>query len=435
MYPAQEAALFGPQRYGIVEATPKSGKTLGCIIWQIERALQGTRGQEFWWAAPVSDQTRIAFNRVKLMLEPRDSYTVNESLLRITLHPMETVLAFKSCDRPDSLYGEDVYGLVVDEATRVKEDAWNALRTTITKTRAPARIIGNVRGRKNWAYKMARRAEAGDPDMHYAKLTALDAIAAGLWPESELEDAKSQLPERVFRELYFAEPSEDGGNPFGLDHITACLVIDPRTSRPVGSDVVSMKPPQVWGWDLAKGIGSAGGDWVWGVGLDEEGAICRSERWQSAWTDTMPRILSLTGSTPALVDSTGAGDPIVELLARQAPNIQGFHFTSTSKQQLMEGLAVAIQRHQIHFGDHLLAQELRAFEFLVVTSNGRVTGVKYSAPEGLHDDGVCALALAVQGQRSGFLAQGMYEYVREQIAAQPDERKPLFGGTRRVVRT
>jgi hypothetical protein len=48
-------------------------------------------------------------------------------------------------------------------------------------------------------------------------MTAYDAVAGGVFPLSEIEDAKRALPEHVFRELYLAEPSDDGGNPFGLN--------------------------------------------------------------------------------------------------------------------------------------------------------------------------------------------------------------------------
>jgi hypothetical protein len=62
----------------------------------------------------------------------------------------------------------------------------------------------------------------------------------------------------------------------------------------------------------------------------------------------------------------------------------------------MEGLAVAIQNQEIliHPSMTWLIDELESFEFLYTR-----TGVKYSAPEGMHDDGVCALALAYKQKR------------------------------------
>ena len=49
----------------MIEATPKSGKTVGCIAWLVEQAVQGRSGDNFWWVAPVMDQALIAFARMK----------------------------------------------------------------------------------------------------------------------------------------------------------------------------------------------------------------------------------------------------------------------------------------------------------------------------------------------------------------------------------
>lgn len=373
LYPKQLAAIFCPERYGIIEATTKAGKTVGCIIWLTEQALAGKPRQNFWWVAPVYPQAKIAFRRLKAAL-PQGLYTHNETELTITIGGR--VIWFKTADNPDSLYGEDVYAAVIDEASRCKEEAWHAVRSTLTATQGPVRIIGNVKGRKNWAYVLARKAEAGEPGMHYAKMTAPDAVEAGILPAAEVEDARRMLPEAVFRELYMAEPSDDQGNPFGLSAIRAC------------ANGLSDLAVVAWGWDLAKST-----DWTVGIGLDVNGRVARFVRWQKPWEDTIRDILTITGETPALVDSTGVGDPILERLQKAKPGVfLGFKFSASSKQQLMEGLAVAIQQQQIHYpADGAIVAELEAFEYVYTR-----TGVQYSAPQGLHDDCVCALALAVQ---------------------------------------
>jgi hypothetical protein len=224
---------------------------------------------------------------------------------------------------------------------------------------------------------MARRAEHGDPEMGYHKIVASDAVAAGVLDEKEIEDARTQMPEHAWRELYLAEPSDDGGNPFGLQHIAGCIVPS-----------LSSGAPFVWGWDLAKRQ-----DYTVGIALDEAGYVCRFERFQHMpWDQIIENILRVTGSTPALVDSTGVGDPIVDFLQkRPGTRFEGFHFHQTSKQQIMEGLAVAIQGRHVTFPDGVIVQELEQFEFVLTR-----TGVRYSAPDGYHDDCVCALALAVR---------------------------------------
>ena len=227
---------------------------------------------------------------------------------------------------------------------------------------------------------MARRAERDQTlgleprEMGYHKIVAGDAVAAGVLDAKEIEDARGQMPESAWRELYQAEASDDGGNPFGISHIQACIA------------PLSSKRPVAWGWDFAKKR-----DYTVGIALDEDGACCRFERFnQIPWGETMNKTVACTGIVPALGDSTGIGDPIVEEIQRKlGSTFQGYHFTQSSKQKLMEGLAVAIQSRTVTFPDGVIVQELEqfAFEFTRI-------GVRYSAPEGYWDDCVCALALA-----------------------------------------
>ena len=371
MYAKQQAAIFAPERIAVIEASTKSGKTVGCMVWLAEQAMAGRTGRNYWWVAPIYPQAKIAFRRLKRGLPP-EVYTTNESELTITL-ANGAVIWFKGADKPDSLYGEDVYAAVIDEASRCKDEAWHAVRSTLTQTRGPLRIIGNVKGRKNWAFRLARRAESGEPGMRFTRLTAWDAVEGGVLDREEIEEAQRLLPDNVFRELYLAEASDDEGNPFGITAIRACIA------------PLSTSEPAVWGWDLAKSS-----DWTVGIALDAQGAVCRFLRWQGPWEVTTDRIIAETGRTRALVDSTGVGDPILERLQKWRPNYEGYHFTGPSKQRLMEGLAVAVQRREVRFPEGVISSEMESFEYAYTR-----TGVRYSAPEGLHDDCVCALALAV----------------------------------------
>ena len=375
LYDKQKEAIFCNERYSVIEASTKSGKTVGCMVWLAEQAMRGGKRRNYWWVAPIYSQSKIAYRRLKNGI-PRHLYIANDSAMTLTLKSNGAIIWFKGGDNPDSLYGEDVWGAVIDEASRCREETWHAIRSTLTATRGAVRIIGNVKGRKNWAYQLARKAESGIPGWKYSKITAADAIAANVLADDEVAEAKRDLPENVFRELYLAEPSDDEGNPFGIEAIYTCV------------GAMTDKDPVVWGWDLAKST-----DWTWGIGLDEDGNVCRSARWQSPWEETLKRIVNRTGDIPALVDSTGVGDAIIEFLAKAGTNYEGFKFTSSSKQQLMERLAVAIQQNQITFPEGLLLNELLSFEYVYTR-----TGAQYSAPTGLHDDGVCALALAVYHQ-------------------------------------
>lgn len=364
-------ALFCPERYAIIEATTKAGKTVGALCWLIEQALKGKSNQNFWWVAPVFSQAKIAFRRLKNNLS-KTAFKVNETELSLTFLNGARIVC-KSAEKPDNLYGEDVFAAVLDEASRAREESWFALRSTLTATKGAVRLIGNVKGRKNFFYKLARRAENGEPDMHYGKITAYDAVDAGILDAAEIEDARKMLPEAVFNELYLAIPSEDGSNPFGIAEIKNCI------------REISSKPMKYAGVDLAKSR-----DWSVIIGLDEDRRVCFFDRFQKSWNDTVIDIRAAI-SVPCVVDSTGVGDAVLEALQQERNNFTGFKFTALSKQQLMEQLRLAIHQQKVSFPDGTIVNELESFEYEYTR-----TGAKYSAPNGEFDDCVCALALAVE---------------------------------------
>jgi phage FluMu gp28-like protein len=274
----------------------------------------------------------------------------------------------------------------MDEASRCKEESWHALYTTLTATRGQIRVIGNVKGRKNWAYRLARKAQAGAPGYSYAKITADDAVKAGILTQGAIDEAREALPENVFRELYYAEASDDEGNPFGFQAIRKCIA------------GISNGRPIVFGLDIARSR-----DWMVLIGLDAQGYVCYFDRWQGPandpqyWEKSVARTVTAVGNSGAvtLVDATSmGGDHMLEALRTAGRKFNqtylGYVFSAKSKQSLMEGLAMAIQQATVHYPDGFIVDELETFEY-----EYRRNGVSYTAPEGLHDDCVCSLALAV----------------------------------------
>jgi hypothetical protein len=366
----QKAILDSPARYTITAASTKTGKTASHIIWLFEQSLKLKENQSVWWVAPVYQQAEIAFRRMKSQVSEKGFFQSNESKLVLTT-PMGSRIEFKSAEKPDNLYGEDVYAAVFDEASRSREDSWFALRSTLTATQAKCKLIGNVKGKKNWFYKLGERAKSGEANFEYFKITAYDAAKEGIIELEEIEQAKRDLPDYVFKELYLAEPADDNSNPFGHTNIDNCIT--PISGVPI-----------CYGIDLAKYT-----DWTVIIGLNQDGNVAYFERFQKDWSQTMSHIVKIIGTTPTFVDSTGVGDPIVEQLQREHPRVKGFKFTSQSKQQLIEGLVMAVQGGNIGFPDGAIADEMRNFEFEYSR-----TGVRYTAPQGLHDDCVMSLALA-----------------------------------------
>ena len=371
LYNYQRAIIDSTARFTITEASTKTGKTASHIVWLLEQALSLKRHQSCWWVAPVYVQAEIAYHRLKNQITDKKFFKANETKLRLTA-PTGAHIHFKTAEKPDNLYGDDVYAVVFDEFTRAREDAWFALRSTITKTQGKCKFIGNVKGKKNWGWRLAQKAKAGEQNFEYFKITIYDAVKEGLITSEEVQQAKRDLPENVFNELYLAEASEDGANPFGMEYIK-------RQIRMLSSSF-----PVIFGIDLAKST-----DFTVILGLDSNGSVCFLERFQKDWEQTKQKIYIDTMGVPIIIDSTGVGDPIVESLQKMRTNVEGFKFTSTSKQQIMEGLAAGIQQGRTTVIEGVHRNELENYEFEYTR-----LGVRYMCPAGLHDDVVCAHALA-----------------------------------------
>ena len=372
-------AMFNTCRFSCIEATSKAGKTVSAMAWLVEEALKLNNGY-FWWFAPSYRQAKIPYERLKATL-PSEIATPKDTELTITLSN-GSVLRFMGADNSDLIYGFEANAAVVDEASRIREESWFAIKSLLVPTNGPARLIGNVAGTHNWFYQLCRKVESGLlPGYYYAKITCYDAIKAGIISAETIEDAKNTLPENVFRELYLAEASEDGSNPFGINAIRdASTYISEGIRYP---RELSKLPPVCFGIDLGRSV-----DYTSITGLDQHGAMCYHDRFKLDWEITIKKILDCVGNIPTLVDSTGVGDSIAERLHRTRSNIEGFHFSSSSKQSIMENLALGLQNGQARIPyDGPTRPELEAYEFEYTR-----TGIRYVSR--IHDDTVCSLALA-----------------------------------------
>lgn len=204
----QKDFLYNPSRFTVTEASTKIGKTFAHIYWIFERAHEDWNKPNYnhWWVAPVYGQSEIAFNRMRVKLGKTGIYKINKTKLIITC-PNGVHIHFKSADKPDNLFGEDVHSIVFDEAPRAKVEAFYALRSTITATKGIMKLIGNFGGISNWMHQLKEKAKT-DKAYSYFKITAWDAVAEGILDEAEILQAQKDLPPKIFKQLYLAEEQE-----------------------------------------------------------------------------------------------------------------------------------------------------------------------------------------------------------------------------------
>ena len=201
-------------------------------------------------------------------------------------------------------------------------------------------------------------------------------------PASELESLKTDVPERVYRQEILAEFLEDAGGVFRK--VTEAVDRGRRSDTgPIAGHRYST------GIDLARVE-----DFTVITTLDSKGIQVYHERFnQISWERQISAIKAVLARYPgqAVMDSTGVGDPIYEALHKAGCKVQGFQFTNASKTELIDGLALALEMGHLRLMDVPEQEnELKAFEYTLSPSRN----VTMSAPEGMHDDCVIALALA-----------------------------------------
>lgn len=361
---AQSQVLTEARRFNVLDCGRRWGKSALAINLLSETTLSGYPAGYF---TPTYKLLDGVYHECVSALEPVIKRKHEHQFIdlitggRIEFWSLENELAGRS---------RKYKRVIVDEAAFVKNlwKSWTeSIRATLTDYKGDGWFLSTPRG-KNDFYKLFMR---GKNQEEKWKSWQMPTITNPYIDPDEIEDARKDLPESAYRQEYMAEFLENIANPFGYPYIQQCTF------------PLSTLPAICFGVDLAKSF-----DYSVIIGLDRNGAVCHFERFQLDWRQTTQRILNLP-SVPIAIDSTGVGDPIAEEVQRFRNDVESFKFTAVSKQQLMVGLAAAIQQRKITFPEGPIKDELEDFEYEFTK-----TGVRYAAPTGLHDDCVMGLGLA-----------------------------------------
>ena len=362
-HPAQQEVLDSAARFRVLMCGRRFGKSL---ISQIISLLECSVNHKVAYITPTYLLAKAFFVELDKVLPA--SVKRNASDLKIEMN--NGFIWFFTGERLDNLRGLKFHLVLIDEASFIPdlEDGWiNSIRPTLTDYRGKAIFLSTPRG-KNYFYSLFLKGQGGDSSWQSFKFSTYDNPFID---KEEIDSARLQMPDVAFRQEYLADPSENAANPFGSVHIQSCV------------HSLSTNPPVCFGIDLAKSS-----DYTVIIGLDMHGNTCWFDRFQRDWRSTTQAITALP-RVPMLIDATGVGDPIVEDLQREGIPVTGFKFTSSSKQQIMEGLISSMHQRKISYPPGIIVAEMETFEYQYTKH-----GVRYSAPSGFHDDTVCALALA-----------------------------------------
>jgi len=371
-----------PARFKVLACGRRWGKTRLGVNECLDVAANGGRA---WWVAPSYRMSEVGWRPLR-QIGARVGAEVRK-VDRQVLLPSGGEVAVRSADNPESLRGEGLDFLVVDECAFIAEAAWlESLRPALTDRQGRAMFISTPKGR-NWFW---RAWTAGNDD-------ADDEWASWQWPTSgnpyiapgEIEAARKMLPERVFRQEYLAEFLDDAGGVFRrvMDAATG-TERPPETGRQyvVGVD---------WGksndFTVLKVFDAASKHEVYSDRFNQIDYAVQRSRLMAVCNRYRPDAV--------IAESNSMGEPIIEQLQREGLPVTGFQTTNATKAMAIEALALAFERGDIQIlNDPTTVAELQAYE-LDRTPSGMV---RYNAPEGMHDDTVMAMAFAWQGvQDSG----------------------------------
>jgi len=304
---------------------------------------------------------------------------VRESERMVTL-PNGGTIQVKSADSPDGLRGEGLDFVVIDECAFVREEAWTeALRPALADRKGSALFISTPKGR-NWFWRLWHGADG--KTWRAWRFTSYDNP---FLDPAEIDAARDNLPERVFQQEFMAEFIEDSGGVFRR-------VMEAATAQ--GEDAATAGAEYVIGVDWGKH-----NDFTSLAVLNTgRRALVHLDRFnQIDYAVQLGRLRALVERfkpTAIIAEMNSMGEPLVEQLQREGLPVQGFQTTNASKTQAIDALALAFERGDLSIiPDPVMVGELQAYEMERLPSGM----VRYSAPAGLHDDTVMALALAWQG--------------------------------------
>jgi len=185
------------QRWAVVVAHRRAGKTVACVNELIKAALTFDRNDgRFAYVAPFYSQAKaVAWDYLKRFTSVIPGISVNESELRVDF-PNGCRIRLFGADNADALRGQFFDGLVADEYGDWKPSVWGyVIRPALADRGGWAVIIGTPKGR-NQFWEIYQHAEVSKD---WLCLT-IKASESGLLPESELEALKHELTEDAWRQ-------------------------------------------------------------------------------------------------------------------------------------------------------------------------------------------------------------------------------------------
>lgn len=366
LHKAQQQIISEKKRFNVVICGRRWGKSTMAENLLVEPALAGNPVGYFTPTYKLLEPTfkQIAFRLKDITKRKHD----NQFIELIT----GGIIEFWSLENELAGRSRKYKRAILDECAFVKnlKSSWNeSIRATLTDLKGDAWFMSTPKG-KNDLHTFFCRGFEDDKWKSWQMPTSTNPYIDPL----EIEDAKQDMPEMAFRQEYLAEFLEDGAGVF-----MKLLTLDTES----GSKFFA-------GLDLGRAD-----DYTVLTIQNEKGNVVVCERWRhDTWGNIVKNVMHyLNKFKPRLlVEVNSIGDVIYEQIKAQYNQAYPFVTTSKSKQDIVEGLQVSIQNGEFTIPNHEWLK--REFEVFTYEYSPKTRTIKYSAPQGMHDDGVMSCCLS-----------------------------------------
>jgi hypothetical protein len=218
LHPAQLDVFTAPQRFKVVSAGRRGGKTYLSAVVLLVEGLKETneRGYKLgsdrvvYYVAPTFNQAKdILWKLIKnLGKDVIESTLENTGVIKL-VNGREIHL--KGSDRPDTLRGVGLSYVVMDEYASMKPEVWEEIvRPTLADVEGGALFIGTPAG-KNHFYKLFQEAHLPKNQEDWFPYT-FKSIDNPFLSEKEIKSAKRDMSRAKFKQEFEASFSSVGGS-------------------------------------------------------------------------------------------------------------------------------------------------------------------------------------------------------------------------------
>lgn len=362
-------------RFKVLACGRRWGKTRLGVHECIEVASKGGRA---WWVSPSYKTGEVGWRPLK-DLGAKIGAEIRKVDRQINLSGGGSVTV-RSADNPDSLRGEGLDFVVLDECAFIAEEAWtHALRPALSDRQGSAMFISTPKG-MNWFWRMFTK---GQDELELETASWRFPTSDNPYiPDEEIEAARRSLPERIYRQEYLAEFITDAGGVFR--RVMEAAIAEPQEKALFQHDYVMGVD---WGRSNDFTVIT-----VLDTNTNELVAMDRFTNIDYAiQVNRLKAIAARFKPVQIIAEMNSMGGPLVEQLQLDGLPVKGFMTTSASKEEAIRALEGAFERGEIHIiNDPVLIGELQAYEQEQLPAGK----FRFSAPAGMHDDCVISLAIA-----------------------------------------